>query len=49
MKCEWAPQSKDEQSAICPKCGNECIQLDRISKEDMEAWQDDLANNKRKK
>ena len=22
-KCQWIPQSKDEQSIICPKCGTE--------------------------
>lgn len=40
-KCQWTPQSKDEQSAICPKCGNNCVQLDFIPKEDIQTWQND--------
>jgi len=49
MKCQWAPQNKDEQSAVCPKCGNECTQLDFIHKEDMQAWQNDIVNNSKYK
>ena len=48
-KCQWIPQSKDEQSIICPKCGNECTLGDVILKEDFQAWQDDLADNSKHK
>ena len=44
-KCQWTPQSKDEQSTICPKCGNNCVQGEFIPKEDMQAFQDDLKKN----
>jgi len=43
-ECKWTPQSEDEQSIICPKCGGECIQVDIVLKEEIEAWYDSFNN-----
>lgn len=44
VECKWTPQNKEEQSVICPKCGNECRQMNVISKEEVQALQDELIN-----
>lgn len=45
LKCIWVPRNRDDQSTICPKCGNECVQKDFLDKSDMSAWVEDLKRN----
>ena len=45
-KCRWTPKNIDEQSRICPKCGEECTLEDVLTKDDVQAYYDELRNSK---
>ncbi|MCE9652636.1 MAG: hypothetical protein K8Q89_06230 [Nitrosarchaeum sp.] len=47
-QCQWTPQSDDEQSIVCPKCGSECIKVDVVLKDEIEAWYEDSTNESEK-
>ncbi len=42
-KCQWVPKNRDEESRICPKCGQECTHEDFLTDErDLRIWREDL-------
>jgi len=40
LKCLWIPKTTEDQSTICPKCGNECVQRYFNDKRELKSWQE---------
>lgn len=39
--CKFVSTDNDNQSVICPKCGEECIKVDYIDEKDIQAWHEE--------